>query len=43
MLKVAGLKVNYGAIQAVQGVDFTVNDGEIVTLIGLTARVKARS
>ncbi|KRN21994.1 ABC transporter ATP-binding protein [Lacticaseibacillus camelliae] len=41
MLKVAGLKVNYGAIQAVQGVDFTVNDGEIVTLIGANGAGKS--
>ncbi|MCI1987441.1 MAG: ABC transporter ATP-binding protein [Lactobacillus sp.] len=34
MLEVTGLKVNYGAIQAVRGVDFDVQDGEIVTLIG---------
>ena len=33
MLKVSDLAVHYGAIQAVSGVDFTVNDGEIVTLI----------
>ncbi|WP_203623939.1 MULTISPECIES: ABC transporter ATP-binding protein [unclassified Lacticaseibacillus] len=41
MLNVAGLKVNYGAIQAVQGVDFTVNDGEIVTLIGANGAGKS--
>ncbi|MFD1486158.1 ABC transporter ATP-binding protein [Lacticaseibacillus baoqingensis] len=34
MFEVTGLKVNYGAIQAVRGVDFNVQDGEIVTLIG---------
>ncbi|MGH6639903.1 MAG: ABC transporter ATP-binding protein [Polaromonas sp.] len=33
-LKVTGLKVAYGGIQAVKGVDFEVNDGELVTLIG---------
>lgn len=41
MLEVTGLKVNYGAIQAVQGVDFTVNDGEIVTLIGANGAGKS--
>lgn len=41
MLEVSGLKVNYGAIQAVQGVDFTVNDGEIVTLIGANGAGKS--
>ena len=34
LLKVTGLKVAYGGIQAVKGVDFEVNDGELVTLIG---------
>jgi branched-chain amino acid transport system ATP-binding protein len=34
LLKVAGLKVAYGGIQAVKGVDFEVREGELVTLIG---------
>ena len=34
MLKVRDLVVNYGAIQAVKGVSFDVQQGEIVTLIG---------
>ena len=34
MLKVAGLKVAYGGIQAVKGVSFEVNEGELVCLIG---------
>ena len=34
MLKVVNLKVNYGMIEAVKGIDFEVNDGEIVALIG---------
>lgn len=34
MLKVENLKVNYGMIEAVKGIDFEVNDGEIVALIG---------
>ena len=34
LLKVTGLKVAYGGIQAVKGVDFEVHDGELVTLIG---------
>ena len=34
MLKVNGLKVAYGGIQAVKGVDFEVREGELVTLIG---------
>jgi branched-chain amino acid transport system ATP-binding protein len=31
---VKGLKVAYGGIQAVKGIDFEVNEGELVTLIG---------
>ena len=34
LLKVAGLKVAYGGIQAVKGVDFEVREGELVSLIG---------
>ena len=34
MLKVENLLINYGFIEAVKGIDFTVNDGEIVALIG---------
>ncbi|MBS6362355.1 ABC transporter ATP-binding protein [Burkholderia sp.] len=34
MLKIKGLQVNYGGIQAVKGVDMEVQQGELVTLIG---------
>ncbi len=34
MLKVSALKVAYGGIQAVKGVSFEVNEGELVSLIG---------
>lgn len=34
MLKVENLHINYGFIEAVKGIDFEVNDGEIVALIG---------
>jgi branched-chain amino acid transport system ATP-binding protein len=34
LLKVTGLKVAYGGIQAVKGVSFEVNEGELVSLIG---------
>lgn len=34
MLKVENLEVYYGAIHAIKGIDFEVNQGEIVTLIG---------
>ncbi len=33
-MEVTGLEVYYGVIQALKGIDFTVNEGEIVTLIG---------
>ena len=34
LLKVSSLKVAYGGIQAVKGVDFEVREGELVSLIG---------
>lgn len=34
VLKVEGLRVAYGGIQAVKGIDLDVNQGELVTLIG---------
>ena len=34
MLQIKGLKVSYGGIQAVKGVDLEVHEGELVTLIG---------
>ena len=34
LLKISGLKVAYGAIKAVKGVDLHVDEGELVTLIG---------
>jgi branched-chain amino acid transport system ATP-binding protein len=34
VLNIAGLKVAYGGIKAVKGVDLTVGKGELVTLIG---------
>ncbi|ABO57304.1 ABC transporter ATP-binding protein [Burkholderia vietnamiensis] len=34
MLKIKGLHVNYGGIQAVKGVDLEIQKGELVTLIG---------
>ncbi len=34
LLKVTDLTVNYGAIQAIKGIEFSVNRGEIVSLIG---------
>ena len=34
MLQVTDLKVNYGVIQAIKGVSFEVNEGEVIALIG---------
>ncbi len=34
LLEVRGLKVAYGGIQAVKGIDFEVREGELVSLIG---------
>ena len=34
LLKVSNLKVSYGGIQAVKGVDFEVQEGELISLIG---------
>jgi branched-chain amino acid transport system ATP-binding protein len=34
ILKISGLKVAYGGIKAVKGIDMEVNRGELVTLIG---------
>ena len=34
ILKVKGLKVAYGGIQAVKGIDLEIREGELVTLIG---------
>ncbi|MBO4731450.1 MAG: ATP-binding cassette domain-containing protein, partial [Spirochaetaceae bacterium] len=34
MLKVENLVVHYGAIKALRGISFEVNEGEIISLIG---------
>lgn len=34
LLEVRQLKVNYGGIHAVRGIDFSINEGELVCLIG---------
>jgi branched-chain amino acid transport system ATP-binding protein len=41
MLDVSDLVVNYGAIQALQGISFHVDEGEVVTLIGANGAGKS--
>jgi branched-chain amino acid transport system ATP-binding protein len=41
MLTIQNLSVNYGAVQALMGIDVQVNQGEIVTLIGANGAGKS--
>jgi len=41
LLRVQGLKVAYGGIQAVRGIDFEVGEGELVCLIGANGAGKS--
>lgn len=41
LLEVSGLKVRYGGIQAVRGVDFAVEEGELVCLLGANGAGKS--
>jgi branched-chain amino acid transport system ATP-binding protein len=41
ILKISGLQVSYGGIQAVKGVDLEVREGELVTLIGANGAGKS--
>lgn len=41
ILTVAGVRTFYGAIEALKGVDLTIDEGEIVTLIGANGAGKS--
>ena len=41
ILKVDNINVYYGAIHAIKGISFEVNEGEIVTLIGANGAGKS--
>ena len=41
LLSVSDLHVSYGAIKAVKGISFEVNEGEIVTMIGANGAGKS--
>ena len=41
LLKIEGLKVNYGGIEAVKGISLSVEEGSIVTLIGANGAGKS--
>lgn len=41
LIQVQGLNVYYGAIHAIKGIDFAVNEGEIVSLIGCNGAGKS--
>jgi branched-chain amino acid transport system ATP-binding protein len=41
LLKVSGLQVAYGGIQAVKGISFEVNEGELICLIGANGAGKS--
>ncbi len=41
LLEVKGLEVAYGHIEAVKGIDLTLNEGEITTLVGANGAGKS--
>jgi len=43
MLEVKNLRVHYGTVEAVKGVSFHVNAGEMISLIGANGLARAPS
>ena len=43
MLEVKDLEVYYGMIQAIKGISFEVNEGEVIALIGANGAGKTSS
>ena len=41
LLEVKGLKVSYGHIEAVKGIDFALHEGQITTLVGANGAGKS--
>lgn len=41
MLKISNLKVNYGHVQALKGIDFKIKQGQIISLIGANGAGKS--
>src|SRR5579862_5764602 len=41
LLKVEGLKVAYGHVEAVKGIDFQLHEGQITTLVGANGAGKS--
>src|SRR5512142_1033729 len=41
VLEVKGLRVAYGSVEAIHGIDLTVHEGEIVTLLGANGAGKS--
>lgn len=43
MLEIKDIEVFYGVIQAIKGISFEVNEGEVIALIGANGAERRRS